>query len=84
MPGTAVSVILERHRARFRLIVADKGRGKSGNRKGFGTRMLDAMVRKLGGTLDESDNAPGVRTVLTAPINVPRISAVAAVVGDVV
>jgi two-component system, chemotaxis family, sensor kinase Cph1 len=82
-PGP-VSVILERHRARFRLIVADKGRGKSGNRKGFGTRMLDAMVRKLGGTLDESDNAPGVRTVLTAPINVPRISAVAAVVGDVV
>jgi chemotaxis family two-component system sensor kinase Cph1 len=66
-------IALERHRARFRLIVADKGRGKTGSRKGFGTRMLDAMVRRLDGVLDEMDNMPGVRAILTAPIKLPRV-----------
>lgn len=68
-----IAIALERHRARFRLIVADKGRGKTGSRKGFGTRMLDAMVRRLDGVLDETDNMPGVRTMLTAPIRMPRV-----------
>jgi two-component system, chemotaxis family, sensor kinase Cph1 len=67
-----ISIALERHRARFRLIVADKGRGKTGSRKGFGTRMLDAMVRRLDGIFEEADNMPGVRAILTAPIRLPR------------
>lgn len=70
-PGQ-IFVTLEQHRARFRLIVADAGRGKTGTRKGFGTRMLDSMVRRLSGTLEVTDNLPGVRTVLTAPITHPR------------
>lgn len=70
-PGP-IFISLERHRARFRLIVADKGRGKTGTRKGFGTRMLDSMVKRLSGVLEEGSNDPGVRTVLTAPISVPR------------
>jgi two-component sensor histidine kinase len=57
------------------MIVADAGRGKTGTRKGFGTRMLDSMVRRLNGTLEVSDNMPGVRTVLTAPITQPRAPA---------
>jgi two-component system, chemotaxis family, sensor kinase Cph1 len=68
-----ISIALERHRARFRLIVADKGRGKTGTRKGFGTRMLDAMVRRLDGVFEETDNMPGVRAMLTAPIRFPRV-----------
>lgn len=70
-PGP-IFITLERHRARFRLIVADQGRGKTGTRQGFGTRMLASMVKRLNGTLDDGDNAPGVRSVLTAPISVPR------------
>jgi light-regulated signal transduction histidine kinase (bacteriophytochrome) len=70
-PGP-IFVTLEQQRARFRLIVADTGRGKTGTRKGFGTRMLDSMVKRLDGTLEVSDNLPGVRTVLTAPITPPR------------
>lgn len=70
-PGP-IFIQLERHRARFRLIVADKGRGKTGSRKGFGTRMLDSMVKRLSGVLEDSDNGPGVRTVLSAPISLPR------------
>jgi chemotaxis family two-component system sensor kinase Cph1 len=73
-PGP-IFVNLEQHRARFRMIVADAGRGKTGTRKGFGTRMLDSMVRRLNGTLEVSDNMPGVRTVLTAPITQPRAPA---------
>ena len=80
-PGP-ISIGLERHRARFRLIVADKGRGKSGTRKGFGTRMLNSMVKSLDGVLEDMDNGPGVRTVLTAPISHPRASSEAAPVEE--
>jgi chemotaxis family two-component system sensor kinase Cph1 len=73
-PGP-IFVTLEQHRARFRLVVADAGRGKTGTRKGFGTRMLDSMVKRLNGTLEVSDNMPGVRTVLMAPITHPRAPA---------
>ena len=69
-PGP-IAIGLERHRARFRLIVADQGRGRSGTRKGFGTRMLDAMVQRLSGIMDESDNRPGLRVVISAPVSVP-------------
>ena len=68
-PGP-VSIALEQHRARFRLIVADRGAGKpSGGRKGFGTRMVAAMVDGLQGVLEELPNQPGLRVILTAPIS---------------
>ncbi len=63
-----IDIALEQHRDRLRLIVADEGRGKVGDNIGFGSRMLDAMVQRLGGTLDQLDGAPGLRVVLTAPI----------------
>ena len=66
-PGP-LTLTLEPFRNRLRLIVADQGRGKSGGRQGFGTRMLDALVQQIAGVLEESDNRPGLRVILTAPI----------------
>lgn len=66
-PGP-VSISLEQHRNRFMLIVADRGVGKSRTREGFGTRMLNAMVDRLAGTIEDSGNDPGLRVVVTAPI----------------
>lgn len=63
-----LDIALEQHRDRFRLIVADRGRGKVGEGAGFGSRMLGAMVQRLGGTLDQLDGDPGLRVVLTAPL----------------
>ncbi|MBB3911675.1 histidine kinase dimerization/phosphoacceptor domain -containing protein [Sphingomonas desiccabilis] len=69
-PGTTgpITVMLEQHRANLRLIVEDQGRGKSGAGEGFGSRMMKALVGRLGGELAFEDNAPGLRVILTAPI----------------
>lgn len=67
-PGP-LRVALEQHRDRFRLIVADHGAGKTGERQGFGTIMIRAMVQGLDGVLTDEDNAPGLRTIVTAPVN---------------
>jgi two-component system, chemotaxis family, sensor kinase Cph1 len=67
-PGP-IAISLEQHRNRLRLIVADQGHGKAGTRSGFGTRMMSAMVERLGGTLDEANNKPGLRVIFTAPIS---------------
>jgi light-regulated signal transduction histidine kinase (bacteriophytochrome) len=69
-PGP-LSIKLEQHRGSFRLLVADSGVGKpSDDRSGFGKRMLAAVVDRLRGQIDEEDNRPGLRTVVTAPISV--------------
>jgi light-regulated signal transduction histidine kinase (bacteriophytochrome) len=67
-----IAIALEQHRTRLRLIVADEGRGKSGTGQGFGSRMMDAMVDRLSGEIDFADNAPGLRVILTAPIEEVR------------
>lgn len=70
-PGP-LSVDLEQHRTSLRLIVSDRGNGKladaSSKRSGFGSKMLSAIVERLGGHIDEEDNRPGLRTIVTAPI----------------
>ena len=70
-PGP-LSVDLQQHRSSLRLIVSDRGTGKStdtsSSRGGFGSRMLSAIVDRLGGHIDEEDNRPGLRTIVTAPI----------------
>ncbi len=63
-----IHIILEQHRNRLRLIVADQGVGKSGTRIGFGSRMMNAIVAGLSGTIEQDDNMPGLRVILTAPI----------------
>nr|WP_245196622.1 histidine kinase dimerization/phosphoacceptor domain -containing protein [Sphingomonas jejuensis] len=66
-PGP-ISISLEQIRNRFRLIVADQGAGKTKAGSGFGTRMLSAMVARLDGTIEEQEARPGLRVVLTAPL----------------
>jgi light-regulated signal transduction histidine kinase (bacteriophytochrome) len=66
-------ITLVEDRNTFRLIVADRGGGRTGNRKGFGTRMMDALVTQLAGTLDYEDNKPGTAAVLVAPIDMPKV-----------
>jgi light-regulated signal transduction histidine kinase (bacteriophytochrome) len=68
-PGP-IDIALEQHRNQLRLIVADGGGGKladSGG-TGFGSRMLASVVDRLSGTIDYTDNQPGLRAILTAPI----------------
>ncbi|USU09748.1 GAF domain-containing protein [Sphingomonadaceae bacterium OTU29MARTA1] len=69
-PGP-VAIALEQHGGKLRLIVADDGRGKNGDMAGsggFGSRMMDAMVQRLSGTIEYSENHPGLRAIVTAPI----------------
>jgi light-regulated signal transduction histidine kinase (bacteriophytochrome) len=66
-PGP-IEVSLEEHRTNLRLIVADHGAGKHTVSEGFGSRMMAAMIKQLGGALAYDDNAPGLRAILTAPI----------------
>jgi two-component system, chemotaxis family, sensor kinase Cph1 len=57
------------HRIEFHLVVADKGAGRTSTRRGFGTRMMTALVTQLGGELAFEDNEPGLRAMLAAPIS---------------
>ncbi len=66
-PGP-IEIVLEQHRTRLRLVVADNGIGKSGQREGFGSRMMNAVVAGLSGAIEHGDNMPGLRVILTAPI----------------
>jgi light-regulated signal transduction histidine kinase (bacteriophytochrome) len=67
-PGP-LTIAIEEHRDKFRLIVADEGAWKEQARIGFGTRMMNAMVQSLGGTIEHLDNQPGLRVIVTAPID---------------
>jgi light-regulated signal transduction histidine kinase (bacteriophytochrome) len=62
-----LEVSLQDERVRFRLVVADRGRGRAGPRHGFGTRMIEALVAQLGGSMVYEENKPGLRAILTAP-----------------
>jgi len=63
-----IDIMLEQHRNKLRLIVADQGRGKQGDNVGFGSRMMSAVVQRIGGEVEYQNNQPGLRAVLTAPI----------------
>ncbi|ONF97387.1 histidine kinase dimerization/phosphoacceptor domain -containing protein [Sphingomonas jeddahensis] len=63
-----IDIALEQHRNRLRLIVADHGVGISGDRRGFGSRMMQAVLARLDGTLEHANNDPGLRAIVTAPI----------------
>ena len=66
-PGP-IEITLTEDQASFRLVVADKGRGRASARQGFGTRMMKALVTQLSGQLEFGDNTPGLRAILSAPI----------------
>ena len=63
-----ISIVLERHGNRLRLIVADNGSGRGGSRQGFGSKMVAIMVKGIDGAYEESSNEPGLRIIVTAPI----------------
>ncbi len=63
-----IDIALEQHRNRLRLIVADHGVGMSGERRGFGSRMMQAVMTRLDGELQHADNGPGLRAIVTAAI----------------
>ncbi|WP_420141146.1 histidine kinase dimerization/phosphoacceptor domain -containing protein [Sphingomonas sp.] len=69
-PGP-LDIVLEQHDNIMRLIVADRGDGETGTREGFGTRMMKAMVQRLGGTMERQPNRPGLRVTVSAPIDQP-------------
>jgi chemotaxis family two-component system sensor kinase Cph1 len=66
-PGP-VAITLEQHLNSFRLTVADHGSGRTQAREGFGTRMMMAIIQGLKGQMEEIDNDPGLRFVVTAPL----------------
>ncbi len=71
-PGP-LAIKLEQHRDMLRLIVSDRGRGKTKTAGGgFGSRMLKGIVDRLEGAIDEENNEPGLRILLTAPIQTAR------------
>jgi len=67
-PGL-IEVSLEEHGANLQLIVADHGNGKHQISEGFGSRMINAMIKQLGGVITFGDNRPGLRVVLTASMS---------------
>ncbi|MEG8038437.1 histidine kinase dimerization/phosphoacceptor domain -containing protein [Sphingomonas sp. LR60] len=66
--GGPIEITLEQYRNRLRLIVADQGVGKQGDGEGFGSRMMRAVIQRIDGQMDYLSNDPGLRAVLTAPI----------------
>jgi chemotaxis family two-component system sensor kinase Cph1 len=70
-PGP-IDIRLTGDRTHLHLSVADKGKGNTGSSKGFGSRMIDSLVAQLGGTLATSDRKPGLRAILTIPLQKPK------------
>ncbi|WP_206659458.1 histidine kinase dimerization/phosphoacceptor domain -containing protein [Hansschlegelia zhihuaiae] len=67
-PGP-IEVTIDEHAGKIRLTVADKGVGApaQGARRGFGSRMMEALVKQIGGEMTRTDNRPGLRVTFTAP-----------------
>ena len=70
-----IEIILVEDRNDLRLIVADRGGGKVTFRKGFGSRIMDALVAQLKGEIIYADNGPGLRTTVRVPIRSVRRAA---------
>jgi two-component sensor histidine kinase len=69
-PGP-LQITLAEYRNQFRLTVSDQGVGRITGRRGFGSRMMDALVTQLSGDLQFKDGKPGTRVILVAPVNGP-------------
>ena len=63
-----ITIGLSQEGANFLLIVADRGTGMTPTREGFGTRMLNAMIKKLGGSITYDSNEPGLRVCISASV----------------
>ncbi len=67
-----IEIALTEDRTHLHLTVSDKGGGKASARKGFGSRIMDGLVRQLGGKLTHSDNRPGLRVTVTVPVQASK------------
>ena len=71
--GSAGPIVIEAKdygSGRLNVSVSDRGSGlqpKQGG-SGFGSRLIEALVRQLGGSLEMQDNRPGVRAALSFPL----------------
>ncbi|NPD65530.1 GAF domain-containing protein [Lichenicola cladoniae] len=63
-----IRVGLDRTPTHVSMVVADRGIGRSSHQMGFGSRIMDGLVKQLGGTLTETDNQPGLRVEISIPI----------------
>jgi two-component system, chemotaxis family, sensor kinase Cph1 len=63
-----IEIALAEDHTDLRLIVADKGGGKVSFRKGFGSRIMAALVAQLKGEIIYVDNRPGLRSTVRVPV----------------
>jgi two-component sensor histidine kinase len=69
-PGPILIEGVREDSGRMRLTIADRGAGTATAepRQGFGSRLVQTLVQQLSGTLDRTDNQPGLRVALSFPI----------------
>ena len=63
-----IEIELTENLTHLQLTVADKGVGRTSERKGFGSRIMDGLIKQLGGDLNHGDNRPGLRVTVSIPI----------------
>jgi chemotaxis family two-component system sensor kinase Cph1 len=70
-PGPILIEAARDQNGRMRLVIADRGSGVTATepRQSFGSRLVQTLVQQLSGTLERSDNHPGLRVVLSFPID---------------
>jgi two-component system, chemotaxis family, sensor kinase Cph1 len=66
-----IEIALTEDRMVLHLTVADKGSGKISYSKGFGSRIVEGLAAQLGGNLTYGENNPGLRAVITIPVQSP-------------
>jgi two-component sensor histidine kinase len=66
-----ISISVEQHGGRIRLVVADKGTGAVKPGKGFGSSMIEMLTSGLDGELEFAPNHPGLRAIAMIPIDAP-------------
>ena len=66
-PGP-IGIELVEDRTHLHMTVSDRGVGRVSARQGFGTRIMEGLVKQLGGALTEADNRPGLRVGVSIPL----------------
>ena len=66
-----ISIAVEQHGGRIRLVVADSGNGAVKPGKGFGSSMIELLTAGLDGELEFASNHPGLRAIVILPIDAP-------------
>ena len=65
-----IAITVQQHaRSSIRITIADKGVGIASDARttGLGSRLTQALVTQLGGSIEIKDNRPGTRVILSVP-----------------